>query len=52
MGYSSPVVHITVYAHKINDTDNESACGLEEIIFGKMVVKQCHKKKKGLHGLL
>ena len=34
MGYSSPVVTTTVYAHMINATNYESACGLEEMIFG------------------
>jgi len=48
MGHSSPVVTATVYAHMINDTNYESACGLEEMIFGKNGSKTVANKGKGL----
>ena len=39
MGHSSTTVTSTIYAHLINDNNYESACGLEEMIFEKMVAK-------------
>ena len=48
MGHSSPVVTSTIYAHLINDTNYESACGLEEMIFKKNGSKTVAETKKGL----
>jgi integrase len=47
MGHSSPVVTSTIYAHLINDTNYESACGLEEMIFEKNGCKVVAATKKG-----
>ena len=46
MGHSSPVVTSTVYAHLINKSNYESACGLEEMIFEKNGSKMVAETKK------
>jgi len=48
MGHSSPVVTSTIYAHMINDTNYESACGLEEMIFKKNGSRTVADKEKGI----
>jgi integrase len=46
MGHSSPVVTSTIYAHLINDSNYESACGLEEMIFDKIGSKTVADNEK------
>ncbi|MCL4502190.1 MAG: site-specific integrase [Deltaproteobacteria bacterium] len=46
MGHSNPTVTLTVYAHLMKPANQEAACRLENVIFGKNGSK---KEKKG-HG--
>ena len=48
LGHSSPMVTLTVYAHLMKDSNPESACGLEEMIFGENGDQMETKRKKGV----
>jgi integrase len=50
MGHSSTTVTSTIYAHLINDTNFESACGLEEMIFEKNGSRMVAESEKGSTG--
>ena len=50
MGHSSTTVTSTIYAHLINDTNYQSACGLEKMIFEKNGSRMVAKSKKGFTG--
>jgi len=40
LGHSTPTVTLNVYAHLLNDTNQDAACRLENMVFGKVVAKR------------
>ena len=48
LGHSSPMVTLTVYAHLMKDSNPESACGLENMVFGENGDQMETKTKKGV----
>jgi integrase len=48
LGHSSPTVTWNVYAHLMNPTNQESACRLENTVFGEDGSKMVAETKKGL----
>jgi len=48
LGHSSPTVTLNVYAHLMRPSNQESACRLENTIFGTSGIKMVAEMKKGL----
>jgi hypothetical protein len=46
LGHSSPTVTLDVYAHLIKPTNQESACKLENTVFGTNGSKMVAEKEK------